>query len=169
MAEYIIDTNVWVVASGGHEGAFGDCVMACIELLSGLREQGAALVMDESSFLGECPGNSVLRELKDNLREGGYGHDLFWNHVFHNGCFTPVRIDHDDEGAALPMVILQREQDGSTNSFEPSDRKWIALQLAHPLHPEIHNAVDGDWEKARQDLATYGIRVKQLCRGCDIP
>ena len=54
MAEYIIDTNVWVVASGGHEGAFGDCVMACIELLSGLREQGAALVMDD---LNQVIGN----------------------------------------------------------------------------------------------------------------
>jgi len=113
------------------------------------------------------PGNSVLKELKRNLREGDYAHDLFWKHFFSRGLITPVSLQYDSEGAILPggITINQVEPNGKVTPFEPNDRKWIALYLTHGSTPPIQVAADSDWEKARADLTKHGIKVNQLCSG----
>ncbi len=170
MSEFIIDTNVWAVASGKYPQSTPECHEACLEILKSLREVGASLVMDEASFMSNPPGNSVLEELKNNLVEGDYGHDLFWRELYTRWGIDLIELDYDSSGAILPNGIVITQQDnGASCPFEPNDRKWIALHLKHPNNPMIHNAVDSDWEKARCDLTCNNIKIRQLCTGRDIP
>lgn len=96
---------------------------------------------------------------------------MFWRELFNQGKYELIQLQYNEEGAILPgaMKIYQIEDDGSRHPFEPSDRKWIALQVLNPDHPSIYNATDSDWEKARNDLVRYNIKVCQLCSGRDIP
>lgn len=163
MSDYIVDTNVWATAAGYAE-CDEECMLACVEFLEMLRETSASIVID----CEDAPsGNSVLGELKRNLREGDYTHDLFWRHFFNLGLINHVVLQYNHEGAVIPggIEIRQVEPDGSFTPFDPSDRKWIALYLTHGSASPIHNATDSDWEKARADLTANNIRVHQLCTG----
>ncbi len=163
VSDYIIDTNVWMAASG-NATCNDSCMRACLEFLEMLRQTGASVVIDTED---NPPGNSVLGELRRNLREGDYAHDLFWGHFFNQWLITPVALCYDSAGAVIPggIVINQKEPDGTTIPFEPNDRKWIALYLAHGSTSPIYNATDSDWEKARADLLKHRIEVHQLCTG----
>lgn len=161
MNDYIVDTNVWAAAAGYAE-CDEACMLACLEFLEMLRETSASIVIDCEET---PPGNSVLGELKRNLREGDYAHDLLWRHFFNRGLIKPIALQYDDEGAVIPggITIRQVEPDGSLSPFDPSDRKWIALYVTHGATPPIHNATDSDWEKARVDLTANNVKVHQLC------
>ncbi|MEB3338149.1 MAG: hypothetical protein VKJ46_11845 [Leptolyngbyaceae bacterium] len=47
--------------------------------------------------------------------------------------------------------------------FDRSDRKFVAVALAHPHHPPITNAVDSDWRDFQDALAEYGVQIEFLC------
>ena len=156
MSERIVDTNVWVVASGD-SSASEDCLANCFEWLLGFRESGDDLVVDTASFgSDQVPGNSVLTELRGNLKGGSFIRDLF-NRVFMADFrFELIELEYDDSGAVLPNDVL-------LPGFEPADRKWVALHLAHDDHPPIHNAYDGDWIKHEEDLERAGVGITHLC------
>lgn len=160
MSEYIVDTNVWVAASG-NASCSAECMLNCLDFLEALKQTSASIVMDLDS---QPPGNSVLQELIKNLNEGDYSYDLFWRHFYAHGLICHVKLNYDEEGASLPegLTINQKDFNGSVLPFEPNDRKWIALYLKHPVNP-IYNATDSDWEKAREDLTRHGIKIHQLC------
>jgi len=152
----IVDTNVWVVASGD-SSASEDCLENCLDWLLDFRESNDPLVIDFASLTSDpVPGNSVLSELRGNLEGGSFGRDLF-DKVFMAGHrFDPVEIEYNESGARLPADI-------ELPGFEPADRKWVALHIAHQDRPPIHNAYDGDWIKHAADLQRAGIAVRQLC------
>ena len=156
MSGRIVDTNVWVVASGD-SSASEDCLERCFNWLLDFRESNDPLVIDFASITNDpVPGNSVLSELRGNLEGGSFGRDLL-DKVFMAGFrFYPVEIEYDESGARLPADI-------ELPGFEPADRKWVALHMAHPDRPPIHNAYDGDWIKHEQDLQKADIAVTQLC------
>lgn len=54
-------------------------------------------------------------------------------------------------------------QSASLAGFDPSDRKFVAVALAHPHRPAIANAVDSDWRNYESVLAEHGIKVEFLC------
>jgi hypothetical protein len=152
----IADTNVWIVASGD-SSASHDCLENCFNWLLDFRESDDPLVIDLASLLSDpVPGNSVLSELRGNLKGGSFGRDLFDKVFMANYRLDPVDIEYDESGARLPDDI-------ELPGFEPADRKWIALHMAHPDRPPIHNAYDGDWIKHEDDLQQVGIAVTQLC------
>ncbi len=152
----IVDTNVWVVASGlSWPGEV--CVQTCLDWLEAFKESRNSLVADTASFENEpVPGEAVLCEMRGNLKEGTYGHDFLNRHIMANFLFDLIEIEYDENGAKLPVNI-------HLPGFEPADRKWVALHLEHPEHPPVHNASDGDWIKSEEDLSKAGIAVNQLC------
>lgn len=151
-----MDTNVWVVASG-ESSASEDCLENCFEWLLGFRNSGDDLVVDRASFRSEAvPGNSVLKELRGNLKGGSFGRDLFETAFMTDFRFEIIDLEYDDSGAVLP-------QDVELPGFEPADHKWVALHLTHDDHPPIHNAFDGDWIKHEEDLHRAGVAVRHLC------
>lgn len=151
-----MDTNVWIVASGD-SSASEDCLESCLNWLVDFRDSGDALVIDFASLKNDgVPGSSVLTELRGNLKGGSFGRDLFDKVFLANHRFDTVEIEYDDSGARLPADI-------QLPGFEPADRKWVALHIAHSDRPPIHNAYDGDWIKHEDNLQQAGIVVAHLC------
>ena len=48
-------------------------------------------------------------------------------------------------------------------SFDRSDRKFVAVALAHGEGPPIYNATDSDWHEHGEALTRHGVRVEFLC------
>ena len=154
----VVDTNVPVVANGRSRQASGTCVRACIQRLRSITEDIEPLVLDA--------GWRILREYRKGLRsEGqpGVGDEfLKWvltNHANPRRCDL-VLITHigpgDSDFAEFPT-------DPDLAGFDPSDRKFVAVALAHPQRPPVLNAVDRDWWDYREALERNGVTVDFLC------
>jgi proteasome lid subunit RPN8/RPN11 len=53
--------------------------------------------------------------------------------------------------------------DPNLDGFDLSDRKFVAVAIAHPHKPPILNAVDSDWGDFRVQLATHRVEVEFIC------
>lgn len=53
--------------------------------------------------------------------------------------------------------------DPQINTFDPYDRKFVAVARASGTHPELLNATDTDWWQDRKALENNGIRIVFLC------
>ena len=53
--------------------------------------------------------------------------------------------------------------DSHLQSFDPSDRKYVAVALTSQKRTEILNAVDPDWWQHREALKRKGVSVCFLC------
>ena len=102
MSGRIVDTNVWVVASGD-SSASEDCLESCLNWLLDFRESDDPLVIDSASLKSDpVPDDTVLNELRGNLKGGSFGRDLFDKVFMANFRFDPVEIEYDVSGARLP-------------------------------------------------------------------
>jgi len=54
-------------------------------------------------------------------------------------------------------------RDRALDTFDRSDRKFVAVALASHNDPEVLNAVDSDWWDHRDRLREHGIVVRFLC------
>lgn len=156
----IVDTNVPVVANGKSDQASPECVLSCVRRLREI-QQKLVLVIDD--------GWLILREYQGNLQSSGQPGvgDAFLKWVLTNlanpkRC-EQLRLDRragsppeDDEFDTFP-------EDDALGRFDRSDRKFVALCLAHPEHPPIQNAADPDWWEHRAALARHGVQVEFLC------
>jgi hypothetical protein len=53
--------------------------------------------------------------------------------------------------------------DPALADFDRTDRKFVAVCVAHPQHPPILNATDRDWWDFRDALSVHGVLVRFLC------
>jgi len=53
--------------------------------------------------------------------------------------------------------------DERLQSFDPSDRKYVAVALGSGLKPVVVNAVDPDWAEHFTALQETGLRIRFLC------
>jgi hypothetical protein len=119
-------------------------------------QQNHMLVLDS--------GGLILQEYRNNLSlsgQPGVG-DAFlkWAH------------DNQANPRACEQLLLGLRQDGefldfpndvTLNGFDRSDRKFVALSIAHASHPAILNAVDTDWWHFRVALSAHGVQIQFLC------
>ena len=54
--------------------------------------------------------------------------------------------------------------DGLVNSFDPEDRKFVAVANAHPDKPPILESADSKWLGWENQLKAHGINVEMICR-----
>lgn len=157
MRAFVVDTNVPVVANGRSNQADPNCVIACIQALLEVREQGVVVLDD---------GFLILREYMRNLSMSGQPGpgDSFMKWVW-------TIQGHPDH---CRQIAITQRQDDSTNfvefpadpdltGFDPSDRKFVAVALASGNDPEVLDAVDSDWADFFAALTRNGIRLKFLC------
>lgn len=154
----IVDTNVPVVANGKSEQASPECVLACVRQIARLQQNGT-LVLDDQW--------RILREYQRDLRsEGqpGVG-DAFLLWVLRNQKTRCVLVSITPCEADNPHCTDFEEfpDDPDLANFDPSDRKFVAVALAHHDLPPILNATDSDWWHFRETLASHGIVVEFLC------
>jgi len=153
----VVDTNVPVIANGKSPQASPECVVACVERLQQLLMTGR-LVLDD--------GRRIIREYQANLRSGaqpGFG-DAFLKWVLTNHT-NPARCEritiHEMSGPAEDY--REFPNDLALAFFDPADRKFVAVALAHREHPPIWVAVERDWWNFRNPLADAGVGVEFLC------
>ena len=152
----IVDTNVPVVANSHSEQASPDCVTACVNALQDITDSSERLVLDDDW--------AVIREYLANLRSDGQPGvgDAFLRWVLTNQA-NPARC----ELIALPVDAEGEYEhfpkDHMLARFDPADRKFVALALAHPSRPRVLEAVDPDWWHHRRALHANGVVVQFLC------
>jgi len=157
MSFYVVDTNVPVVANGRSEQANPDCVVACIDALAAVYQQGV-VILDDMSL--------ILHEYMDNLRLAGQpgAGDFFMKWIWSvqanelhclQAHITPLEDD--------PADFLEFPKDARLATFDRSDRKFVAVALSSGHTPEILNAVDTDWAEHFIALGEAGLNVKFLC------
>lgn len=157
MDSLIVDTNVPVVANQrvSPQATLG-CIETCVLRLEQLQESGK-LVLDE--------GRRILAEYYSNLNKSGQPGvgDRFLLWVLRNQAtdrceyvtVTPLKENGDD--------FQEFPADIALKNFDRSDRKFVAVALAHPQHPPNLTAVDTDWWKAREALDRNGVTIDFLC------
>ncbi len=151
----IVDTNVVVVANGRSEQASSDCVDTCGERLEEIMRGEMKLVLDNRWI--------ILREYMRNLRS---------NSADVGDRFLGWILANRDKRCDLVSITLV---DGSENEFEefpddpalegfdPDDRKFVAVAVAHPETPPILQAVDSRWWDFRDAFRRNGVTVEFIC------
>lgn len=150
-----MDTNVGVVANDGHPDASPECVRSAIARLHQLMAN-EILVLDADW--------EIIREYERNLtpKAGPRAGHLFLRWVYSNRtnperCHTVELIrTAENQYEAFPT-------DPVLSTFDPSDRKFVAVALTHPANPPVVNAADKDWYEHHEALARNGLRVEFIC------
>ena len=157
MTAFVVDVNVAIVANQKASHADINCVLACVGILSEIRERGMVIIDDTMRILWEYMGYLRI------AGQPGVG-DLFMKWVWENQAviercekvpLTPI-LGNPEEFAEFPA-------DPKLNAFDRSDRKYVAVALGSRNHPTVLNAVDTDWWEHREALKRNGVRLRFLC------
>ena len=152
MAEYVVDTNVWVMVDFDVSTATLeelDCATGCRRWLREFINGTDKLVVDLDY--------KIIREYRDNIAKGGLANQ--WLNRLETQPrdlrLIELQIQYDEYGFGIvpPEVAIH----------DLKDRKWVAVALAHKPTPPIVNATDPDWTEDKAMLAEVGIQVQELC------
>ena len=159
MNAYVVDTNVVVVASCRAPQAGPACVLACINALEQITQDGLIVLDDQYR---------ILTEYTNNLSPSGQPGvgDAFFKWVLRN----QANIERCERVTIHPRGnsgedYVEFPSTPSLCKFDPSDRKFVAVAIGSTNDPEVLNAVDPDWWEHRVELKRCGVRVKFLCQG----
>lgn len=151
----VVDTNVLIVANNKAPQASLECVLSCIEYLNNLRKSDILVIDNNWLIINE------YRRKNSVSGQPGVG-DAFLKWVLTNRTNSkhceevPITQLAENDFAEFP-------RSSSLAGFDPSDRKFVAVAVAHPQRPAIANAVDSDWRNFESALAEHGIKVDFLC------
>lgn len=151
---WIVDTNVILVANGQHEQVDVASRAACAKWLQAIMATGRVALDDAHAILGEY-------EHKTHASDGQGAGDVFLRWLLHEQD-NPARVDKialarsADQYADFPS-------DERLSHFDWSDRKFVALCVAHPEHPTILQATDSKWLDWAPALRDHGIGVQFIC------
>jgi hypothetical protein len=155
----VIDTNVAVNANKAIREAsisLDDlaCVERCIDVIDEVCKHGG-LVIDA--------GDEIFEEYRKNLSLKGMPGmgDRFMKWVHDKRWSFPAQ----DRVTLSPNqgCYLEFPSHDGLSSFDPSDRKFVAVAYAHPEKPCIVEATDSKWWGMKDVLADVGIRVEFIC------
>ena len=161
MDAVIVDTNVIVIANDT-DNKRKDCRDRCQDRIKQIRDQREKVVIDDS--------RRILREYKKNTRPNtrkGVG-DLFVKRLLQN-------LGNPEICTMVPITSLtgngtdfeEFPDDPVLISFDPDDRKFIAVALTHKRDngqvPTILLAIDRGWLQFIAALANYGVSVDLIC------
>ncbi len=163
MNAVVLDTNVLLVADGQADQMSAMCKAECAKRLEVVRA-GERVVLDRSWLIlreyqnklnasgkPPTPGNLFLEWLLSNQRS-----NLHVAHV----VITPTNAERTKFAEFPPDAALE-------SSFDPADRKFVAVAHAHPEKPPIVESADSKWLGWEADLLRHGIRLEVLCR-CEL-
>ncbi|MBM7112851.1 hypothetical protein [Archangium primigenium] len=152
----VVDTNVPLTANAGEEGD-PHCVLACTRAIEALMHSGHIVIDDKFR---------VLKEYMNKLSPSGQPGvgDKFLKWVLTNQA-NPTRCTHVKltPKASDPRDFEEFPTEAALSSFDPSDRKFVAVSVAHPDKPPVLQATDSKWWGLRDALAASGVSVHFLC------
>ncbi|MEZ6101661.1 MAG: hypothetical protein R3E01_22225 [Pirellulaceae bacterium] len=156
----VLDTNVpitanraSVLASVRIEELY--CIKSCVEAIESVVKNGG-LVMDD--------GDDIYAEYRTHLSfkgQPGVGDRFFkWVHD-HRWTFPAAdRVKIHRSGTSYDEFPQHRELE----TFDDSDRKFVAVANGHHQKPPILQATDSKWWGWKDALAEVGIDVIFLCQ-----
>ena len=154
----IVDTNVAVVANGKSEQASEECVDTCIGRLEQIIRGETKLVLDAHWIILD----EYSRNLNSSGKPGTGDRFLVW-------CLRNWTIPEQCELVSVtPVTNLENEfeefpKDSELANFDPDDRKFVAVAVAHCEKPPILQAVDSQWLDFRDALLQHGVIVEFIC------
>jgi hypothetical protein len=152
----VIDTNVPVVANDRH-GEFPECVARCADRLDAFTKTGVVVLDDRRRIVSE-----YLLNLRGTGQPGVGSAFLKWvltNEYNPSRCCRVAITEADEDGQSF----VEFPRDPRLHGFDPSDRKFIAVAMAHPERPPVLQALDSKWWGYRDILRENGVDVEFLC------
>ncbi|HPM01303.1 MAG TPA: hypothetical protein PK816_04015 [Candidatus Cloacimonadota bacterium] len=154
----VVDTNVAKTAnlflSDQSSDVPDECILACIEAIKHVISK-KGLVIDD--------GYEIFNEYRQQLSmsgQPGIG-DRFMKWVYNNQWSLPSshRVKITKNGISYDEFPEHK----GLNSFDNSDRKFVAVSNAHPDKPTILQATDSKWWGWKDALSECGITVQFMC------
>jgi hypothetical protein len=152
----IIDTNVILVTSGQHQDISLECHKNCILQLQLIEKHGHVVIDDGYRILQEYSNKTTPNRPK-NLGDA-FVKWLQRNKGNASRCTQISITEHHERGfESFP-------DDPELHSFDPPDRKFVAVAAAHPEKPRILQAADCKWLDWESALNRHGINVEFICK-----
>ena len=151
MIDHVVDTNVPIAANNRERRWSEACQLTCTEALEALMRDGVIAIDDSEDIIAE------YEKHHQHAGEPSMGDAFFIHVVTFSG--TPERVHR------VPISPNDDEERGfdelPPNSFDPSDRKFLAVAVA--ANAVILNATDSDWHEHDPLMKQLGVEVRQLC------
>ena len=150
----VVDTNVLVIANDPFHETGPDCVEACVRELK-RTQAGRRLLLDWSW--------KILSEYRDGVTlggQGGVGTEFFKSAAAQTG----VQVRHVHITPHPERGFSEFPDDPALETFDKSDRKFVAVALASGEDPPILHATDRGWKRHRGPLVRHGVLARPLCR-----
>jgi hypothetical protein len=151
----VVDTNVLIVANG-RQGEPVACRAACSQALVDIQHMGTLVIDDASRILDEYRRHCSLKG------QPGMG-DKFIKWVYDSIAKTDLLCQvaiNETNGSFTDFPESEK-----LRQFDPSDRKFVAVSVAHGKRPPILHATDRGWPRFAKALGEHGISVTSLCPG----
>jgi hypothetical protein len=151
---FVVDSNVAIVANGKNTHASLKCQYECVEFLQRITATTSrdVVLLDQLGL--------ILREYRAYLAhrgQPGVG-DAFYRYLH----------DHVHEGRRVMEVSITEVKDQRrgfeelpVNEVDPSDRKFLAVAVVS--RGVVVNATDGDWNEQLELLDQLQVKLRQLC------
>jgi hypothetical protein len=155
MMTVIVDTNVILVANGQHSDVSEACVVSCAQELQAIMSDGRVAIDDGFRILKEYQNKTTPQIGK---RPGdAFVKWLLRNNANEARCDQIGLVEHAERGfESFP-------DDARLASFDPPDRKFVAVACLHDEHPTIAQAADSKWLGWSKALEDHGVTVNFLC------
>jgi hypothetical protein len=155
MKTQIVDTNVILVANVKHPDVDPACITACAKALEAIKLSGRVAIDDRFRILKEYMN-------KTDAAHGNGDGDVFVKWLLN------VKADrrHCDQIGLQAHQVRGFESfpdDPELETFDPSDRKFVAVACAHPERPPILEAADSKWLDWAAALKRHGVEVIFIC------
>lgn len=153
----VIDTNVALTANGAAEQASPECVANSARALLQVTRHGHLFVDDAGEIVAE-----YRRKLNPSGQPGPGDAFLKWVLDHQWGGKRITRVPLTKAGDARGYEELPLPPEGVT--YDPSDRKFLAVSAASPERPPILQALDSKWWGWPAALEEIGVKIVFLCR-----
>lgn len=150
MKDCVLDTNVLLVASAAHPYSPWDDAnhvpaeeqKKVFEWLAEFRTDASRAIVFDDLF-------AIYEEYRHKLSDQDYGLQVV--HEKMQVALRQVDLEWDDESHAVVPDEFQ--------TFDRSDRKFLAAALSDPASIAIVNATDTDWLYFEKELEAAGVEV----------
>lgn len=153
----VVDTNVAATANRANPGASSACAAASGRALRAVMATGHVFV---------DAGGAIVEEYRRHLSPKGQPGP--------GDAFLKWVLTHEWGGQRVTRVPITPKEPGGDEfeelpapragvSYDPSDRKFLAVAAAHPEKPTILQAFDSKWWGWQQSLAEIGVSIHFIC------
>lgn len=150
----VVDTNVLLVANGGPSHT-ASCTLACANQLMKIQKSGCVVLDQGYEILGEYAKKQTANG------QPGIGFQ-FWKWLLNTKGGTDhcqfVKITKVE-----PAGYEEFPDHEDLVDFDLSDRKFVAVAVAHGSSPLIYQASDSKWWGWKEALQQCRITVEFLC------